>query len=93
MQEQALAQIQARHPASLSVMRELIADPERSRERFTEFLSSYWQACIGPDWPTLEARLRTDIARRGRAMSRRGLPGMLEELSPTFGSTTAPTRW
>jgi DNA-binding transcriptional ArsR family regulator len=82
LQEQALAQIQARHPASLPVMRELIADPEHSRERFAQFLTSYWQACISPDWPTLEARLRADIARRGRAMSRRGLLQMLEELSP-----------
>jgi DNA-binding transcriptional ArsR family regulator len=82
LQEQALAQIQARHPPSLPVMRELIADPEHNRERFAKFLSSYWQACIGPDWPTLEARLRDDIARRGRAMSRRGLLRMLEELSP-----------
>jgi DNA-binding transcriptional ArsR family regulator len=63
-------------------MRELIAEPEHSRERFARFLSSYWQACIGPDWPSLEARLRDDIARRGRAMSRRGLSRMLEELSP-----------
>jgi DNA-binding transcriptional ArsR family regulator len=82
LQEGALAQIQARHPASLPVMHQLIADPEHSRERFAEFLSSYWQACIGPEWPTLEAQLRGDIARRGRAMSRRGLPRMLEELSP-----------
>jgi DNA-binding transcriptional ArsR family regulator len=82
LQGQALAQIQARHPASLPVMRELIADPEHCRERFAEFLSSYWQACIAPDWPSMETHLRDDIARRGRAMSRRGLPRMLEELSP-----------
>jgi DNA-binding transcriptional ArsR family regulator len=82
LQEQALAQIEARHPASLAVMRELIADPEHCRERFAESLSSYWQACIGPDWPSLETHLRDDIARRGRAMSRRGLLRMLEELSP-----------
>ena len=61
-----------RHPASLAVLRELITDPEDCRQRFAQFLSSYWQACISPDWPTLEARLRADIARRGRAMSRRG---------------------
>jgi DNA-binding transcriptional ArsR family regulator len=82
LQEQALAQIQTRHPASLPIMHQLIADPEHSRERFARFLSSYWQACIGPDWPSLEASLRDDIARRGRAMSRRGLLRMLEELSP-----------
>jgi DNA-binding transcriptional ArsR family regulator len=82
LQQQALAQIQARHPASLPVMHELIADPDDCRERFAKFLSSYWQACIAPDWPDLEAHLRDDIARRGRAMSRRGLLRMLEELSP-----------
>jgi DNA-binding transcriptional ArsR family regulator len=63
-------------------MRELIANPEHSRERFAQFLSSYWQACIGPDWPELEAQLRADLARRGRAVSRRGLLQMLDELSP-----------
>lgn len=82
LQEQSMAQIKARHPASLPVMRQLIADPERCRERLAEFLSSYWQACIAPYWPSMESHLRDDIARRGRAMSRRGLPRMLEELSP-----------
>jgi DNA-binding transcriptional ArsR family regulator len=82
LQEEALARIEARHPASLPVMRELIADPEHCRERFAEFLSSYWQACIAPGWPGMETHLRDDIARRGRALSRRGLPRMLEELSP-----------
>jgi DNA-binding transcriptional ArsR family regulator len=82
LQEQALAQIQASHPASLPVMHQLIADPEHSRERFAGFLSAYWQACIGPDWPSLAAELQDDMARRGRAMSRRGLLRMLEELSP-----------
>ncbi|MER6951708.1 DUF5937 family protein [Nonomuraea sp. NPDC000554] len=82
LQEQALSRIQTRHPASLPVMRELIADPERCRERFAGFLVSYWQTCITPDWLAMETRLRSDIARRGRALSRRGLPRMLEELSP-----------
>lgn len=82
LQQQALAQIEVRHPASLPVVGELIADAGRCRERFAEFLSTYWQACIGPDWPRLESRLQEDVARRGRAMSRRGLPRMLEELSP-----------
>jgi DNA-binding transcriptional ArsR family regulator len=82
LHEQALARIEARHPASLPVMRELIGDPERCRDRFAEFLSSYWQACIAPDWPGMARNLRGDIARRGRAASRRGLLRMLAELSP-----------
>ncbi|MEU0566396.1 DUF5937 family protein [Nonomuraea sp. NPDC005983] len=82
LQEQALSRIQTRHPASLPVMRELIADPERCRERFAAFLVSYWQTCVMPDWLAMETRLRSDIARRGHALSRRGLPRMLEELSP-----------
>src|SRR4029453_14699534 len=66
LQEQAVVQIQARHPASLPVMRELIADPEQSRERFAQFLSSYWQGCIGPDWPNLGGQVRSEHARPGR---------------------------
>ena len=82
LRERALARVAARHPASLAVLRELIDDPERCRERFAAFLAAYWEACIGPDWPHLAARLQDDIARRGRALSRRGLAGMLTELSP-----------
>ncbi|TDD24469.1 DUF5937 family protein [Nonomuraea diastatica] len=82
LRERALSQIEAVHPASVPVMHELTTDPERVRERFAAFLSSYWDACIAPDWPRLEARLLADITRRGRALSRRGLTPMLEELSP-----------
>ncbi|MEV6866743.1 DUF5937 family protein [Streptosporangium subroseum] len=82
LREQALERIEASHPASLPVMRELIADPGRCRERFAGFLASYRQTCLASDWPGMETRLRDDIARRGRALSRRGLPRMLEELSP-----------
>jgi DNA-binding transcriptional ArsR family regulator len=92
LQEQALAQIEARHPASLPVMRELIADPERCRDHFAEFLATYWEACIAPDWPNLEARLLADITRRGQAMSWRGLPRMLEELSPHVRIDPNPDR-
>ncbi|MFL6075813.1 MAG: DUF5937 family protein [Mycobacteriales bacterium] len=82
LQRTALDRVEARHPASLPALRDLIADPERCRTRFADFLAAYWQACLAPEWPDLEARLRDDISRRGRALSRRGLPHMLAELSP-----------
>jgi DNA-binding transcriptional ArsR family regulator len=82
LQEQALTRIQERHPASLPVMRELIADPDACREWFAAFLDSYWQTCIEPDWPDLEAHLLADISRHGRTLSRDGLLPMLVGLSP-----------
>lgn len=82
LQEQALARVEARHPPSAPVLRELTADPSRCRDRFVAFLSSYWDACIAPEWPALEALLMDDLARRGRAVSRHGLAATLEELSP-----------
>lgn len=82
LQEQALARIEERNPASTVVMRELIADPDACRDRFAEFCEAYWQASIGPDWPDLEAHLHSDIDRHAYALSRYGLPRMLAELSP-----------
>jgi DNA-binding transcriptional ArsR family regulator len=82
LQREALTQVEARHPASLPVIRELIVDPERSRQRFADFLAAYWEACVAPEWPRIEALLQHDIARRGRALYRRGLLETLEELSP-----------
>jgi DNA-binding transcriptional ArsR family regulator len=67
---------------SSPVMRELIADPERCRAHFADFLEAYWNACIEREWPDMEAQLRNDIGRRGRALSRRGPAEMLKELSP-----------
>jgi len=82
LQQEALRQVEARHPASLPIMDQLIADPERSRQRFADFLAAYWEACIAPEWPHLETLLQHDIARRGRTLYQRGLLEMLEELSP-----------
>ncbi|MFI7636727.1 DUF5937 family protein [Nonomuraea sp. NPDC049400] len=78
--ERAMNAVQARHPASLPVLRELMADPERSRNRFAEFLSAYWDACLAPEWPSLERYLLADIARRSRAGYQRGLAPMLDGL-------------
>ncbi|MEE1799480.1 DUF5937 family protein [Streptomyces sp. JV176] len=82
LREEALTRVETRRPASLPVLRELIADPEQCRERFATFLSAYRSACILPDWPDLETRLRDDIRRRGLALARHGLPRMLEGVSP-----------
>jgi DNA-binding transcriptional ArsR family regulator len=82
LRETALANVESRHAPSLPVLRELIDDPQRCRAAFADFLAAYWETCLAPDWPDLRERLREDIARRGRALSRRGLAWMLAELSP-----------
>jgi hypothetical protein len=53
------------HPASLPVVRELIADPELFREHFAEFLSSYCEACLAPRWTSLDGQLQNDITSAG----------------------------
>jgi DNA-binding transcriptional ArsR family regulator len=82
LRERALARVASRHPPSVPVLRELLDDPESARESFAALLDAYWRDCLEPDWPSMRARLRDDIARRGRAASRRGLARMLDELSP-----------
>ncbi|GCE01043.1 ArsR/SmtB family transcription factor [Embleya hyalina] len=82
LRERAMNAVRARHPASLPVLRELIDDPERSRGRFAGFLSAYWDACLAPEWPSMERYLLADIARRSRAGHRHGLASMLDELAP-----------
>ncbi|WP_412516429.1 metalloregulator ArsR/SmtB family transcription factor [Actinomadura madurae] len=72
----------ASHPTSLPVLNELISDPEQSRERFVELLSSYWDECLAQDWPNLEKHLLADIVRRGQAGARHGVAAMLEGLPP-----------
>src|SRR5215211_6788118 len=64
-------------------MNELINNPEQCRQHLIEFLSSYWESCIAPEWPSLQTQLWEDISRRGRALARRGLPLMLAELAHT----------
>ncbi|HET9141406.1 ArsR/SmtB family transcription factor [Actinophytocola sp.] len=78
----ALARVESRHAPSVPVLRELLDDPERCRAAFADFLAEYWESCLAPEWPGLQTRLREDIARRGRAVSRRGLAWMLADLSP-----------
>lgn len=82
LRRQAVAAVEARHRASLPALRELIDEPERCRARFADFLERYWESCLAADWPSLERHLLDDIARRGRTVSRHGLPRMLDELSP-----------
>ncbi|WP_412516456.1 metalloregulator ArsR/SmtB family transcription factor [Actinomadura madurae] len=82
LQERAGHRIASSHPASLHVLSELISDPEQSRKRFAELLSSYWDQCLAQDWPNLEKPLLADIVRRGQTRARHGLAAMLEGLAP-----------
>ncbi|GAA2212962.1 hypothetical protein GCM10009850_084240 [Nonomuraea monospora] len=74
--------VRKRHPASLRVLRELVEDPERSRKRFAEFLSAYWETCVAEEWPNLQRYLLADIAARSRAGVQDGMVRMLEGLAP-----------
>jgi DNA-binding transcriptional ArsR family regulator len=82
LQRRAVAAVEARHRASVTVVRDLIDDPQRCRESFAGFLEHYWESCLAADWPDLERHLLDDIARHGRTASRHGLARMLGGLSP-----------
>ncbi|MFD0692393.1 ArsR/SmtB family transcription factor [Actinomadura fibrosa] len=82
LRERAEQAVRDRHPASLPVLRELFDDPERSRKRFADFLTAYWDVCLAAEWPSLERHLLADIAARSRAGYQRGLASMLEDLAP-----------
>lgn len=65
IQQQVLARTMELHPASLPMVQQLLADPERSHIRFLTFFSQYWETCMLPEWPQLEALLLQDIEHRG----------------------------
>jgi DNA-binding transcriptional ArsR family regulator len=69
-------------PQSMAVVREMLDDPVRSRQRFCEFLSAFWDACLASEWPRLEAAFYQDIENRGRVLLQRGVLGLLSTLSP-----------
>ncbi|MEU8137803.1 ArsR/SmtB family transcription factor [Streptodolium elevatio] len=79
LQQQALKSVAEAHRASLPAMHELIAEPERFRGRFAEFLDAYWQTCIAPDWPRLEQYLLAETGRCRHLAERGGVPRMLAE--------------
>ncbi|WP_344495762.1 ArsR/SmtB family transcription factor [Nonomuraea monospora] len=82
LRERAENTVRQRHPASVRVLRELIEDPERSRQRFADFLSAYWESCMAGEWPNLQRYLLADIAARSRTGFQDGLMSMLEGLAP-----------
>lgn len=82
LQRQAGERVEARHPSSAPVLRELIADPERARDRFTAFVSSFWHACLAPEWPELERPLRHELTRRRQVLSRHGPAATIAGISP-----------
>ena len=77
-----IEQATTHYPASLTIVRELLEDPIRSRKHFCECLSAYWEACLAGEWPHLEDAFVQDIESRGRTLLRRGVLGLLSTLSP-----------
>ncbi|WP_460368459.1 hypothetical protein, partial [Actinocorallia lasiicapitis] len=51
-------------------------------ERIVAALAAYWEACIAPWWPRIEAVLEGDVIHRARELARGGSAAMLEGLGP-----------
>ncbi|MFZ5826066.1 MAG: DUF5937 family protein [Bacillota bacterium] len=78
----ALADLANRFPEGVPVVAEVLADPERARQRFARFLAAYWEHALAADWPRVEELFLQDIARRARLLVRRGVLAALEHLAP-----------
>lgn len=63
------------------VPRQLHGPPERVLHRVADALERYWEQAFAPFWPRMRDLLETDIAYRGRVLTRAGLDAMLGGLS------------
>ncbi|UOE44096.1 ArsR/SmtB family transcription factor [Agromyces larvae] len=61
-------------------IRDLIDEPERTRERIADAGQLLWRAALEPVWPQLERILRADIAVRARRIAAEGIAGMVGAL-------------
>ncbi len=82
MRRQVLARTTQLHPASLQMVEELLEQPEQSHQRFLRFFSWYWEVCMAPQWPQLEAALFQDIQQRGQILFEQGVVEVLDSLAP-----------
>jgi len=67
-------------PDSAEVVELMLATPELAIERFRSFLADYWEAGFNAEWERLAPSLDEDVFRIRRAITSRGLYGMLKDL-------------
>jgi DNA-binding transcriptional ArsR family regulator len=82
VRQEMMDQTAVNYPASISVIKELLDDPLRSRQHFCDCLAAYWEACLAREWPRLENAFLQDIERRGYTLLQQGVLGLLRALSP-----------
>ncbi len=82
LQLEALRTLEGRSPEGVPVLAELLTDPQRSHQRFADFLQAYWDHALADDWPRIQELFLQDIEHRARSMVRRGAMGALTDLAP-----------
>ncbi|MDQ6692956.1 MAG: DUF5937 family protein [Chloroflexota bacterium] len=80
-QELLLARTRVLYPRSISIVQELLSNPQQSQSRFCDFLAAYWEHCMSADWERLERLFLDDITRHGRVLFQGGAFALLEGLS------------
>lgn len=82
LQQQIFERTAEIYPASRQMVEELVAYPEKSYQRFLRFFSWYWEVCMEPEWPQLEASLLQDVQQRGQILFEQGIFEVLDSLAP-----------
>lgn len=65
------------------LMRELLADPERTLERIVDELARYWHVAVEPHWSRVHALLQADLAHRMDELATGGVARLFRTLHPS----------
>ncbi len=80
-----ISQVQAELHDSLdgsasAAAKELLADPERTRDACAAALQRLWDGVLASEWAALRLVLATDLLHRGQTLTRGGVAGMIGQL-------------
>jgi DNA-binding transcriptional ArsR family regulator len=74
--------LQESGPLGADVERALLSDA--AAERLAELLAAIWTGLVQPSWSQIRACLERDILYQSRALARRGLVAVLEDVAPSL---------
>ncbi len=82
LQVKAKTWINQHYPDSLELVDILVADPQRLKQRFIEFIDMYWEAHFSEQWLALEGLFFQEVMQRGRLLYNAGVAATLKHLTP-----------
>jgi len=66
-----------------TLMRDLLADPDRAVSRIVAELARYWRQAVEPHWPRVRALLQADLAHRLDELATGGVAQLFRTLHPS----------